>query len=119
MKPLFVAGRLEALPYPEGVFLEPSGPEARIRGTLYALPAGYPAISLTGRGYVEGFLLTPRSEATLRVLDALEDPLSTRREVRALWGLRAVDAWVYEHPHPETSGGQRLPDGVWRRRRRR
>jgi len=45
---------------------------ARVRGRLFALPMGYPALVL-GDGWAWGYLLTLRDSAVLKGFDTLED----------------------------------------------
>lgn len=46
--------------------------EAKVRGNLYALPMGYPALA-KGDGWAQGYLLTLHDEAVLAGFDMLED----------------------------------------------
>lgn len=45
--------------------------KAQVRGNLYALPMGYPALT-QGDGWVQGYLLTLHDEAVLAGFDTLE-----------------------------------------------
>ncbi|MBK1857811.1 gamma-glutamylcyclotransferase family protein [Cerasicoccus arenae] len=46
--------------------------KAKVKGSLFALPLGYPAL-VTGDGWVQGYLLTLYDEAVLAGFDMLED----------------------------------------------
>ena len=93
-----------------------------MRGQLYALPAGYPALVLGGVRKVYGELVSEVDEARLGVLDAYEgvdESLFRRVAVEVDVGLERLLAQVYVMDHPERAGGRLLPDGRWRRTQRR
>ncbi|WP_309395906.1 gamma-glutamylcyclotransferase family protein [Cerasicoccus maritimus] len=46
--------------------------KAKVKGNLYALPMGYPAMA-PGDGWAHGYLLTLHDEAVLKGFDTLED----------------------------------------------
>lgn len=122
MKPLFVYGTLlEGGPAAALVGPAPRRP-ATVRGTLYQLPAGYPALALRGNGLVHGELVELADPAVLRVLDhyeGVDDGLYQRVEVEAVVGLRRVPAWAWVQDDPRLRGGRPLPSGRWLHPRRR
>ena len=94
---------------------------ATTRGTLWDLPAGYPALG-PGEGLVHGELVDPPDDRLLRALDGYEgvqEGLYRREAVDVTVGLRAVRAWAYVMDDPSRHGGRRLPHGRWKRVRRR
>ncbi|KGF71743.1 hypothetical protein DO97_15800 [Neosynechococcus sphagnicola sy1] len=98
---------------------------AQVRGQLYELPLGYPAMVLGETGWVQGSLLTFADATILSVLDELEDyaphrlPVENeyqRCEVLAYCPNHlAIVAWAYVMPLDkiQTWGGRLLPDGQW------
>ncbi|AFY48258.1 hypothetical protein Nos7524_2416 [Nostoc sp. PCC 7524] len=94
-------------------------------GKLFALPMGYPAMTI-GEEVVQGYLLSFASSGILAVLDELEDYHPTRpmsanlynrqhMEIYNLLGSSLDWAWVYLM-NPELVhklGGIFLPDGWW------
>jgi len=122
VKPIFLLGGCrDGGPAARLLAAEPGRP-ATVRGTLYALPAGRPALALQGDDLVHGELVDVHDAAVLRVLDHLEgvDGGQVRRvEIEALVGLRRVPAWAWIQDDPRMRGGRRLPGGRWTRRRRR
>lgn len=46
--------------------------KAKVKGNLYALPMGYPALAM-GDGWTRGYILTLHDEAVLAGFDTLED----------------------------------------------
>ena len=96
--------------------------KATVLGTLYSLPAGYPALCPVGSNTVHGELVEGIDEARLQILDAYEgvaEGLFRRERIAADWGLQRTEAWVYVMDAPHHHGGQPLPSGRWRRTRRR
>jgi gamma-glutamylcyclotransferase (GGCT)/AIG2-like uncharacterized protein YtfP len=94
-------------------------------GKLYALPMGYPAMTL-GDGKVHGYLLSFADEGILTALDDLEDYDSTRPmsenlynrqfiEIFDLDGLSLGWAWVYLMTPEKVDrfGGIPQMDGCW------
>ncbi len=89
-----------------------------MRGTLYHLPAGYPALKLEGDQWVHGELLHTPDERLLRILDLYEgvhERLFERVEAEALVGLVRHPVWVYVMRNPKTRGGILIPGGRWKR----
>lgn len=99
--------------------------EAIASGQLFALPMGYPAMTL-GEGWVYGFLLTFADSTVLKDLDEWEnyDPdrpaeeNEYQREEIEVWGCDRQPvgkAWVYRMSleQAEHWGGVLLPEGQW------
>lgn len=99
---------------------------ARVRGQLWHLPVGYPAIT-TGSGWVHGELLSFHAAALMAAIDTLEDFVATRPATANLYqrprvrvvGVGGGDlgwAWVYRMDAATVAhmGGIRVPVGVWR-----
>ena len=96
--------------------------EATTRGTLYHLPAGYPALQLEGDGRVHGVLVELPSPQILRLLDryeGVEEGLYTRVEIPVTAALRTTRAWAWVMDDPTLHGGRVLPSGRWTTGRRR
>ncbi len=98
---------------------------ASLRGRLYDLPAGYPALAALredGDGPVHGELVLGLDEGRLGLLDRYEgvdEGLYRRVERDVDLGLRRLRAWVYVMDHPTRRGGRLVTDGRWRGVRRR
>jgi gamma-glutamylcyclotransferase (GGCT)/AIG2-like uncharacterized protein YtfP len=95
---------------------------ATVRGTLYDLPAGYPALVLDGGGRVHGELVDPPDARLLGVLDAYEgvaEGLYDRVAVDAKVGLRTMRAWTYVLDAPRARNGRIVRGGRWQAPRRR
>jgi gamma-glutamylcyclotransferase (GGCT)/AIG2-like uncharacterized protein YtfP len=95
---------------------------ATVRGRLYAMPAGYPALVLGGAARVSGELVQGVDPNRLVVLDRYEgvdDGLYERVQVEVDVGLERVSAEAYVMDHPERRGGRLVADGRWRRVARR
>jgi len=94
---------------------------ARARGTLYDLPAGYPALT-RGDGEVFGELIEPVDESLLRLIDHYEG-VHEGRMVRAIRRVHVdtthVQAWMYLMDNPRQYGGRPIASGRWRGARRR
>jgi gamma-glutamylcyclotransferase (GGCT)/AIG2-like uncharacterized protein YtfP len=120
MTPLFVYGTLTSAA-PQGALLAGyRRTPATVRGRLYDLPAGYPAVTLGGDGIVHGELVETPEDGKLLVLDAYEGvPEGLYRRVLAevSVGLRRVQAWIYVMDAPEARGGRLVPTGRWKVRR--
>lgn len=89
---------------------------ATVRGTLYALPAGYPALVLQGQGVVHGEVvdgLDARLMALIDRYEGVDEGLYERVEVDVDVGLRRERAFTYVMAHPERRGGRRVPEGRW------
>ncbi|MGF1448906.1 MAG: gamma-glutamylcyclotransferase [Opitutales bacterium] len=99
---------------------------ARVRGMLYALDPGYPAL-VAGESWAHGCVLCLRDADGLRGFDALEDYDPFRSPALNEYNRHAVTAFSSEGPtsyglvwtyvmQPETAqklGGVRLPGGRW------
>ena len=94
-------------------------------GELYALPMGYPAMTL-GNSKVHGYLLTFADEKILTVLDDLEDYDSTRPIAANLYNRQSIEifdptglslgwVWVYLMTQNIVNqlGGVILLNGCW------
>lgn len=94
-------------------------------GKLYALPMGYPAMTL-GDGKVHGYLLSFTDAAILTALDDLEDYDSTRPISENLYNRQSIEiseptglslgwAWVYLMTPKKVYqlGGILQLDGCW------
>ena len=118
--PLFVYGTLQA-GGPQGALL--AGLDRRpawIRGLLYGLPAGYPAVVLGGDGRVHGELVDPPDDRLLGLLDRYEgvdEGLYARVRCDVQLGLRVEPAWVYAMEAARARTGRLVPDGRWHRTR--
>jgi gamma-glutamylcyclotransferase (GGCT)/AIG2-like uncharacterized protein YtfP len=120
--PLFVYGTLLAAG-PRGAMLgDLARAPATTNGTLYRMPAGYPALVPYGDGTVRGELVAAPSDAVLGLVDLYEgvDTGGYRRvQIEVVQGLRKLLAWTYVMDQPERRGGRLIPSGVWRPRRAR
>ncbi|MFP4494273.1 MAG: gamma-glutamylcyclotransferase [Puniceicoccaceae bacterium] len=112
--PRFCAGRVRAV---RG---------ARVRGRLYDLDAGYPALRIGGTEWVRGVVLDLAGPEVLRGIDRLEGFEPGRAEDRNEYNRRRTEAfdpggealgcvWTYEMDlrRIEASGGRLIPEGVW------
>lgn len=115
--PLFVYGTLRS----DGSQAHLLGPrrrtEASVQGTLWDLPAGYPALQLAGEGRVWGERVEPVSDDLLRLLDVYEgvpQGLYTRAMVDLRVGLRTEPAWAWVMADPRRQHGRIIPSGRWR-----
>lgn len=98
---------------------------ATVRGRLFDLPLGYPALT-AGDNLVHGFLLSFGDPAVLALLDDLEDYdpdrspnqneyLRVRTQALSPAGQRLGQVWIYQM-QPERVAHARglwLPDGKW------
>ena len=120
--PLFVYGTLLSGEGPAAALLAGLGRrEARARGTLWRLPAGYPAFVPGPDGDVHGELVDAPSERVLALVDAYEgvgQGLYERVQADVIVHLRTVAAWTYVMTAPEKQGGVPVPNGRWRSVRR-
>jgi gamma-glutamylcyclotransferase (GGCT)/AIG2-like uncharacterized protein YtfP len=90
----------------------------KVRGSLYQLPAGTPALQAGGEGWVYGELLSPIDDRLLKILDlqhGVEDRLFQRQTIEVLVGLVRHLAWAYTMKYPDRRGGKHLSGGRWRR----
>jgi len=118
---LFVYGTLMAGQVQEGLLAGLSRVAASTRGTLWDLPAGYPALS-EGGGEVHGELVHGVDERRLALLDGYEgvdEGLYRRVEIEVRVGLRAEVAWAYVMDEPRRHGGRQVQSGRWHPTRRR
>ncbi|TNE85652.1 MAG: gamma-glutamylcyclotransferase [Deltaproteobacteria bacterium] len=116
-RPLFVYGTLMEKGGQGGLIGHLPRRPATMRGSLWRMPAGYPALRTDAVGEVHGELVELTDEAIFRILDAYEgvDEGLYQREVRtAVVGLVRIPAWVYVMRDPEQRGGTHLPSGRWR-----
>ena len=120
--PLFVYGTLMSGEAQAGLLGDASRAQAHTRGTLWDLPAGYPALS-HGDDRVEGELVVLPIPGMLAVLDRYEgvdDGLYERVLIDVMVELRRHRAWAYVMTDPRLSGGRRVPGGGrWSPTRRR
>jgi len=89
---------------------------ARVRGEIYRLPAGYPAMRVGGDSFVHGELVERTDDRTLTLLDQYEgvhEGLYQRVEVTALAGLERITAWAWVMDDPYLKGGKLIESGKW------
>lgn len=100
-----------------------SAEPATTRGQLFALPMGYPAMTL-GDSLVHGYLLSFADSGILSGLDELEDYQPSRQISENLYNRQQVEvfnlkeislAWVYLMTPDRVNqiGGILQPDGWW------
>jgi gamma-glutamylcyclotransferase (GGCT)/AIG2-like uncharacterized protein YtfP len=114
---LFVYGTLMTGERTAGLLGDCRRQPARVRGQMYRLPAGYPAIRLGGDALVHGELVSGFEARRLGVLDQYEgvnQGLYRRVEVTALCGLERVRAWAWVMDDPYLRGGVLLEAGRWK-----
>jgi gamma-glutamylcyclotransferase (GGCT)/AIG2-like uncharacterized protein YtfP len=120
---VFVYGTLRAGGSHGGLLRTLERHDARVRGHVFDLPEGYPAMVLAeGEDWVHGELVEGVSEPLLGLLDHYEgvaEGLYRRVVVEAWLGLRPVAAWAWVMDHPERRGGVRVPSGRWHPSRKR
>lgn len=90
---------------------------ARVRGALYELPAGYPALVLAGDALVHGELVEvedPRRLALADRYEGVDEGLYQRVRVDVWVGLRAEPAWAWVMAPERAREGRLLPSGRWR-----
>ncbi|MBN3899378.1 MAG: gamma-glutamylcyclotransferase [Nostoc sp. NOS(2021)] len=98
---------------------------AFVQGKLFALPMGYPAMTL-GDSQVHGYLLSFHNPRILNELDVLEDYQPNRQSPENLYNRQIIEvyelqslflgwAWVYlmTLEQVEQLGGFLQPDGWW------
>ena len=98
---------------------------AFVQGKLFALPMGYPAMTL-GDSQVHGYLLSFSNPRILNELDVLEDYQPNRQPPENLYNRQIIEvyepqslsyswAWVYlmTLDRVEQLGGFLQPDGWW------
>ena len=89
---------------------------AKVRGAIYLLPAGYPALKLGGEDFVHGELVEGADERLLTLLDQYEgvhEGLYSRVQVNALAGLERVKAFCWVMDDPYLKGGRLIASGRW------
>lgn len=99
---------------------------ARVRGQLFDLPLGYPAMTL-GESWVEGYLLTFAEEKILVDLDWLEDYREERSIAQNEYYRQMIpvydvferylgEGWAYlmTREKIESLKGVVLPSGIWK-----
>jgi gamma-glutamylcyclotransferase (GGCT)/AIG2-like uncharacterized protein YtfP len=104
--------------------LDPPLP-AQVRGRLFDLSLGYPAMTL-GETWVKGYLLALADETILTALDGLEDYHPHRADTRNEYQRREVEvfekdgrslglAWVYFMTPQKVKqyDGKLIPSGEW------
>ena len=95
--------------------------EVRTRGTLFRLPAGYPAlVPDEGDGWALGELVSLPSMSKFIVLDMVEGVdrgLYSRRKIQVDWQGQNLNAWAYVMTlkQVEESAGTRIPSGNWKK----
>ncbi|MDB9526234.1 gamma-glutamylcyclotransferase [Oscillatoria sp. CS-180] len=128
MPPLFVYGTLKPGEAAYSKYCAPYVSEATsayMKGDLFHLPQGYPAMT-DGDRWVQGALLQLKSEQAIAQMDAFEDYNPTLSAAENLYTRqhRPVfdrnhqplgTAWVYlmQRDRIEQSTGILLPNGVW------
>jgi gamma-glutamylcyclotransferase (GGCT)/AIG2-like uncharacterized protein YtfP len=98
---------------------------AFVFGQLFALPVGYPAMTL-GESQVQGYLLSFADVGVLTLLDDLEDYLPNRHRSENLYNRVSIEvyqpdnkflgqAWVYvmSPQRVDQLGGVRQSNGWW------
>ncbi|MFK7928482.1 MAG: gamma-glutamylcyclotransferase [Myxococcota bacterium] len=119
--PLFVYGTLRAGESQAHLLGDLGRRPAQAEGRLYHLPAGYPALVLSGSEPVFGELVDAPGDALLAMLDLYEgvrENLFQRVQIPVRMGLLADLAWAYVAAQPTASRGRHLPAGNWRSVRR-
>ena len=115
---LFVYGTLCSGEAQHGLVQHLERSAAKVRGRLYQLPAGYPALKLGGTRWAYGELLSAPTGDLLRILDyyeGVDDKLFQRVRTEVLVGLVRHPAWVYTMPNADQRRGKLIPGGRWRR----
>jgi gamma-glutamylcyclotransferase (GGCT)/AIG2-like uncharacterized protein YtfP len=121
MSALFVYGTLMTGGAREGLLKGLRREPATVRGVLYDLPAGYPALAV-GEGIVHGEVVHDVDDARLSVLDRYEgvgEGLYRRERVVVQAGAVSLAADTYVMDDPVARGGKLVPTGRWRALRRR
>lgn len=119
--PLFVYGTLLSSESHAGLLAGLGRRPARLRGRLYHLPAGYPALTLGGPDDVHGELVEAPHPDLLALLDHYEgvsEGLYARVHAPVILGLTTVRSWAYVMEDPPARGGRWLPAGRWTGTRR-
>lgn len=119
---LFVYGTLRSEESQSVLLAGLARKKATVLGSLWDLPAGYPALCLMGEETVHGELVEGVNPTQLQIIDAYEgvaEGLFRRVRIPVDWGLQRTEAWVYVMDSPHHHGGRPLTSGRWRRTRRR
>lgn len=127
---VFVYGTLKPGEAAYRQYCEPyvvSATSAWVRGHLFHLPQGYPALT-EGDRWVEGTVLSFQDERAIAHIDAFEDYEPTLPDAENLYVRRSRSifsserqplghAWVYLMAPQQVValGGIAIPDGVWSR----
>ncbi|MFT7518810.1 MAG: gamma-glutamylcyclotransferase (GGCT)/AIG2-like uncharacterized protein YtfP [Kiritimatiellia bacterium] len=121
--PVFVYGTLMHGESRAGLLGDLARRPATVRGCLYHLPAGYPALDLNGDDVVHGQIVSSPSDQVLRLIDQYEGVdrgVFNRVLLPAVTGgLMSERCWAWTMRHPRSRGGVYLPHGRWRAFRRR
>lgn len=120
--PLFVYGTLMTDERQAGLLAGCMRQRATVAGSLWRMPAGYPAVILGASGRVHGELCRTPDARQLRVLDLYEgvDEGLYRREIVAVtYGLRQARAWIYLLNEAANRTGTPIKSGMWRAQVRR
>lgn len=113
--PLFVYGTLLS-GGTQAALLKGRRHHAWVFGQLFAMRAGYPALSRDGSDKVYGQWVDPIPDAHLALLDHYEgvhEGLFTREVVRVHTERGTFDAWAWLMDDPKRRGGRYLPKGRW------
>lgn len=119
--PLFVIGELRSDGAQAGLLAGCRRERATVRGQLYKMPSGQPAIVTQGQGLVHGELVYDIPERVFNMLDlfkGVSDGLYRRVPGTSICGLRSVRAQLYVMDEPLLRGGRHLAKGRWRQPRR-
>lgn len=115
--PLFVYGTLMTDQAQAALLADMRRVRARVRGTLFRMPAGYPALVPGGEAWVHGELVDladPRRLAVLDHYEGVDEGLYRRVQVPVVVGLRTLEGWTWAMSDPAARGGRILPSGRWR-----
>ncbi len=100
--------------------------QAIARGQLFALPLGYPAMTV-GEGIIQGVILSFPDDSILSDLDQLEDYQPDRLAQQNEYQRQQIQTYQPENQHPlevawayvmeitkvQALGGVQLPQGYW------
>lgn len=120
--PLFVYGTLRSDGSQAHLLANRRRAEAWVTGTLWDLPAGYPALQLTGAGRVWGERVDEVDDDLLRLLDVYEgvpQGLYARAMVDLRVGTKVEPAWAWVMDDPRRHHGRVISSGRWRQIRQR
>lgn len=115
--PLFVYGSLKSIGAQSQLLGTGRRRPGTIRGRLYGLPAGYPAVALEEEGIVHGEWLDPVPRNLLALLDTYEgvpEGLFERRVVEVSTSAVRFSAWAWVMEDPRSRGGTPIKSGRWR-----